>query len=273
VIKYSILASGSSGNAAIICSDDAVILIDCGVSAKYLSETLAFMNIKPQDIAAAFITHAHGDHISASGLSFLIKNSIKVYSCDEVFDDAYIKYGQKLNDCRAIAFESGLKIRNVEITPFDAHHKDRSVSKTLGFSFVLTSVGEKYKIGYVTDTGKICKNIISHLADSNILTVESNYDEKMLEDSFRPYENKQWVLSENGHLSNESAAQAILNVKTASKVKDSLKYVFLAHLSRHHNTSELALSASKNILQKNQITDVNLFAASRLSKSKTVIIR
>jgi metal-dependent hydrolase (beta-lactamase superfamily II) len=145
VIKFSILASGSSGNASVICSDKTVVLIDCGASAKYVSENLAAMSIKPQDITAAVITHAHGDHISDSGLSFLIKNNIKVYSCDEIFDDAYIKYGKKLNDCRAIAFNGNFKIRDIEINPFDVYHRDQRISKTLGFTFVSKSRGKKYK--------------------------------------------------------------------------------------------------------------------------------
>lgn len=273
MIKFSILASGSSGNAAVICSDAAVVLIDCGVGVKYLSESLAAANIEPQDISAAVITHAHGDHISSSGLSFLIKNNIKIFSQDGVFDDAYRKFGKKLNDCRAIALNGVFKIKDIEITPFDVHHRDKKISKTLGFSFVLHTGGKKYKIGYVTDTGKICKNIVSHLANSNILAIESNYDEKMLEESFSPYENKKWVLSDGGHLSNAAAAQAVLDIKSASKEKDSLKYVFLSHLSRRHNTGGLALSVSKNLLDKNNIKDVNLFTAPRLSKSKTVIIR
>jgi len=273
MIKFSILASGSSGNAAVICSDEAVILIDCGVSAKYLAENLAAMNIKPQDIAAAVITHAHGDHISSSGLTFCVKNNIKIYSKDEIFDDIYRKFGERLNNCRAISFNEAFKIRDIEITPFDVHHKDRKVSKTLGFTFVSETGGKRYKIGYVTDTGKICKDIVSHLADSNILAIESNYDEQMLEESFRPYENKKWVLSESGHLSNKHAAQAIINVKNASKEKDSLKYVFLTHLSRHHNTSDLALSASQTALEKHKIKDVNLFVSPRFTKSKTVVIQ
>ncbi|MDR2192499.1 MAG: MBL fold metallo-hydrolase [Endomicrobium sp.] len=273
MIKFSILASGSSGNAAVICSDEAVVLIDCGVSAKYLSESLAAINIKPQDISAAVITHAHGDHISASGLSFLMKHNVKILSCGEVFEDAFIKHGVKLDDCRLIAFVRNFKVYDIEVNPFYVHHRDQRVSKTLGFTFVSQSCGKQYKIGYVTDTGKICKNIVSHLADSNILAIESNYDTAMLEESLRPYENKQWILSDNGHLSNAAAAQAIIDVKNASKAKDSLKYVFLAHISQSHNSKRLALSTVENALAKNKITDINLFTALRHSKSKTIIIQ
>jgi ribonuclease BN (tRNA processing enzyme) len=65
--------------------------------------------------------------------------------------------------------------------------------KLLGSFFSSTISGREYKIGYVTDTGKICNKIIKNLINSNILVIESNYNRKMLNSSFRAYENKKWV--------------------------------------------------------------------------------
>jgi phosphoribosyl 1,2-cyclic phosphodiesterase len=124
----------------------------------------------------------------------------------------------------------------------------------------------------MTDTGKVCKNIINSLKDSNILVIESNYDREMLNASFRPYENKRWVLSEWGHLANEDAAQAIAEIKLASTVSDSLKYVFLAHLSRHHNDPQLALQVSKKTLLSQNIHDIRLFAAKRKERCPVIKI-
>ena len=89
-----------------------------------------------------------------------------------------------------MSFNDGFKIKDIIIEPFDVYHKDDNISRTLSFAFSSYVQGRKYKIGYMTDTGKVCKNIINSLKNSNILIIESNYDRQMLNASFRPYENK-----------------------------------------------------------------------------------
>ncbi|MDR1941729.1 MAG: MBL fold metallo-hydrolase [Endomicrobium sp.] len=183
MLNFCIFASGSSGNCSLIRTAEAVVLIDCGVSSKYITENLSLMGLNPQDITAALITHAHGDHLSASGLNFLLKHNIKTYSHDCVFDDAFRKYGEKMNACRCVCVNASFKIKDIEISSFDVYHRDARVSKTLGFTLSSNVCARKYKIGYVTDTGKVCADMASHLKDSNILAIESNYDREMLEKS------------------------------------------------------------------------------------------
>ncbi|AKL97450.1 MBL fold metallo-hydrolase [Endomicrobium proavitum] len=272
MLNFAILASGSSGNCSVLWNEKAAVLIDCGVSAKYIEQTLSFLGLKSKDLSAAVITHAHIDHISASGLNFLIKNNIPLYSCEDVLSDIFEKYPDKAENCNARKRNDGFKIEDINVESFSLYHRDSKISATLGFTFSSEVAGRKYKIGYVTDTGKVCKNIIKSLADSNILVIESNYDEEMLSSSFRPYENKKWVLSEFGHLSNAACAQAIAEIKISSRAKDSLKYVFLAHLSKHHNYPELALKVAKDCLSAQKISGVNVFSAKRNVKSRTIKI-
>jgi phosphoribosyl 1,2-cyclic phosphodiesterase len=272
MLNFCILASGSSGNCSVLWSDKAALLIDCGCSSKYIAENLAALGINPENLTAAVITHAHRDHISASGLGFLLKNEIPVYLHDDTLEDVCERYGGKADGCRTVAFNGPFKIKDISITPFDVHHKDGKIRRTLGFSFSSTVNGRQYKIGYMTDTGKVCKNIAESLADSNILVIESNYDKEMLDASFRPYENKRWVLSDWGHLANEDAAKAIAEIKMLSTARDSLKYVFLAHISRHHNHPELALQITREMLLSQNITDINLFAAKRNQRCRTIRI-
>lgn len=272
MLNFCILASGSSGNCSVLWTDKSAVLIDCGCSARYIVDSLATLGIKPSDLSAVVITHAHIDHISASGLNFLLKNNIPIHLHEDTLEDVFEKYGNKADECYTVTFNDSFKIKDIEINPFDVYHKDGKIFRTLGFSFSSFVQGRKYKIGYMTDTGKVCKNIINSLADSNILVIESNYDREMLNSSFRPYENKRWVLSEWGHLSNEDAAQAIAEIKMISKAADSLKYVFLAHLSRHHNDARLALQVSKEMLLSQNIDDVRLFAAKRKERCPAIKI-
>ena len=271
-LNFCILASGSGGNCSVLWTDKAAVLIDCGCSSKYLAENLSALNIDPRNLTAAVITHAHIDHISASGFNFLLKNEIPVYLHVDTLDDVCRKYGQKADKCNAVAFSGPFNIKDISVTPFDVRHKDAKIKRAMGFAFCAIVNGRKYKIGYMTDTGTVSKNMAASLADSNILIIESNYDREMLNLSFRPYENKRWVLSEWGHLDNEDAAKAIAEIKMNSTAKDSLKYVFLAHISEHHNHPELALKVTKETLLSKNITDINLFAAKRNQRSRAIRI-
>ncbi|MCL2334658.1 MAG: MBL fold metallo-hydrolase [Endomicrobia bacterium] len=272
MLNFCILASGSSGNCSVIWTDKAAVLIDCGCSSKYIAENLASLGIEPSKLTAAVLTHAHIDHLSASGLGFLCKYDIPLHLHYDTLEDICQKHGAKVDGCRTISFDGRFKIKDLDIEPFDVHHKDGRLSRTFGFTFSSAVKGRKYKIGYLTDTGKVSTNIERALADSNILVIESNYDRDMLDASFRPRENKKWVLSDWGHLGNEDAARAIADIKMLSTVPDSLKYVFLAHISRHHNHPELALQTAKEILDGQNITGITLFAASRDKRCRSIKI-
>ncbi|GHT56806.1 MBL fold metallo-hydrolase [Endomicrobiia bacterium] len=271
-LNFCILASGSSGNCSVIWDEKTAVLIDCGCSSKYVVENLNKLGLLPKNLTAAFITHAHTDHLSASGLGLLWKNNIPIYLHEDSYEDIYKKYGSKIEECVSIPFYKNVEIQNILVESFDAYHKDANVSHTFGFTFSSTLNARKYKIGYLTDTGKICSAIIKKLINSNILVIESNYNRMMLDLSFRPYDNKKWTASSWGHLSNEDAADAICAIKQLSTSKDSLKYVFLAHISQHHNTHDIAMKTAKEILLSKGINDIKLLTAKRKQKSPTIRI-
>jgi phosphoribosyl 1,2-cyclic phosphodiesterase len=248
------------------------ILIDCGCSSKYIIKNLNYLNITPQNIKAAFITHAHSDHISTPGINFLHNNDIPIYLHQDIYSDILKKHRDKIEKCNIVPFYKSVEIENIFVQSFDVHHKDKNISHTLGFTFSSTINERKYKIGYLTDTGKVCDKIIKNLVNSNILIIESNYNKTILNSSFRTYNNKKWILSEKGHLSNEDAANAIYKIRSLSTSKDSLKYVFLAHISKHHNTNSLAIKTSKKLLLSKNIHDVKLFITKRNQKCPTIRI-
>jgi phosphoribosyl 1,2-cyclic phosphodiesterase len=231
------------------------------------------LGVSLSNLTAAIITHAHTDHINAAGWSFLHKNRVPIYMHEKIFEDASKKCGSKIKKYNVIYFQENFNVKDICIKSFDVYHKDKNISKTLGFIFSSTLSGREYKIGYVTDTGKICDKIIKNLVNSNILVIESNYNWKMLNSSFRTYGNKKWISSDWGHLANEEAANAIAKIKMLSKSKDSLKYIFLIHISVHHNTHELALDVVKKTLLNKKILDVNVFVAKRRQKSPTIKIK
>lgn len=64
------LVSGSSGNALLLQAGQTSLLIDCGLPTKRMVRELQRRGVPPEEFAAIFLTHEHGDHVlSASVLS------------------------------------------------------------------------------------------------------------------------------------------------------------------------------------------------------------
>jgi phosphoribosyl 1,2-cyclic phosphodiesterase len=271
-LRFCLLSSGSDGNCAIVETDKTAVLIDFGRPASYIKESLATIHLDIKKISGVLITHMHTDHLSPAGFNFLIKNQIPIYFHKTVLDDVYERFGNKVDDCNAKIYDDKFEIGNICISPFDVYHKDSTVNKTLGFTLSAKVDGRIYKIGYITDTGKITEGIKKALSDSNILAIESNYNREMLDASDRPYENKKWVLSDYGHLANEDAAQAMCDIKDMSSTQDSLKYVFLAHISRLHNNGQTALKTAKDFMLNRKLNGINLFVAPNSRKSRSILI-
>ena len=76
-------ASGSKGNCTYVEGGDAKLIIDIGVTARYVVECLDEMGVNPAAIDAILITHEHSDHIKGV-LTFAKKYSTKIL-CAEVW--------------------------------------------------------------------------------------------------------------------------------------------------------------------------------------------
>src|ERR1700722_3687409 len=61
-VSFTVLASGSSGNASVLEVDSARVLIDCGIGPRQLADRLRTVGLAWPDISAVILTHTHGDH-------------------------------------------------------------------------------------------------------------------------------------------------------------------------------------------------------------------
>src|SRR6516164_5153805 len=78
-LRFSMLASGSSGNACLIETDGFGVLLDAGLGPRQLSTRLAVVGASWQRINAVLLTHTHSDHWNERTLMHLQSKNIPFY--------------------------------------------------------------------------------------------------------------------------------------------------------------------------------------------------
>ena len=106
--KYSILASGSSGNSFYLeTPKKKKLLIDAGLSGKKIHGLLAEIDRKPEDLDAILITHEHSDHIHGVGV-LARKYGMDLYANEATWKAMEgTKYLGKVDDAQKHIFENG----------------------------------------------------------------------------------------------------------------------------------------------------------------------
>lgn len=89
----------------------------------------------------------------------------------------------------------------------------------------------------VVDSGSVTPIMLEAMRQADLLVLEANHDRERLLRGPYTYALKMRILSPTGHLSNEQAAQAILQTWRTN----GLRWIWLAHLSQVNNTPQLAL--------------------------------
>jgi phosphoribosyl 1,2-cyclic phosphodiesterase len=242
-MKFCSIYSGSSGNCLYVSTDATKILIDAGLTGKKIQEGLKEIDVNPSDIKAMVITHEHDDHIKSAGI-LSRRFNIPIYANTKTWE-AMAKDLGKISEENVKVFEGydAFEIGDILVKPFKIPH---DAASPCGYSFM----NGGSKISVVTDIGYVTEEIKSNIIDSDLILIEANHDVEMLKVGPYPYPLKRRVLSNLGHLSNEDAGLAlvqILNGKT--------KKVILGHLSNTNNYPELALRTVISVLQMNGIID------------------
>lgn len=234
-MKIAILESGSGGNAILVTSNSANIIVDVGISKKSMSTKLAAFGLSLDDISAILVTHSHSDHFSGLD-SLLKKRKIPLFASEETASSIdYYCAQTKKNDgfsfqWNYIAPGNPFIFNNLSITPFEVPH---DANGAVGY----TIEGENSKIGIATDLGCVTNSIKYHLAGCDALVLEMNHDFDMLMDSDRPQMLKSRISGKLGHLSNNQAIEFLDELDTSR-----LKYLFPAHLSEECNDFSIVKS-------------------------------
>lgn len=225
MMRFHCLASGSKGNAFLLEDGDTRILIDCGSTKQYLTQSFHKVGVDYTSIDALFITHQHSDHISQIKM---FKNCA-VYSYSDILDNPQQIF--------LVPFEK-VQIKSLSITTLPLSH---DAEKTVGF--VIENANEK--LVYITDTGYVNERNYGYLKDADYYIIESNHDVGMLMQSRRPHYIKSRILSDCGHLCNEDSASLM-----SKMVSFKTKAIILAHLSLEANDPLQAVSVMEETLTR-----------------------
>lgn len=232
-LKVCVLGSGSTGNCIFVSGGETNILIDLGLPATRVEKCLKTLGVSPDGLNV-LVTHCHSDHICGVDSFCRRHPDTKLFCYGDCLGSVYLKLGESR---KRLTAESGdFYIGDVTVSPFKVSHDVPCV----GYSIL----GGGRKVTVATDIGVVPEKTLAALADSDMVILESNHDETLLKNNadYSPFLKKR-ILSDKGHLSNETCAKCAEYLASHG-----VKQIVLAHLSRENNYPELAFETCKNYL-------------------------
>ncbi|UAL47426.1 MBL fold metallo-hydrolase [Sutcliffiella horikoshii] len=227
-LHFSVLASGSTGNAIYVATEEHSLLIDAGLSGKKMQELFNGIGRKIEDLSGILVTHEHSDHIKGLGV-LARKYKLPIYANEKTWKAmdglvGVIPTEQKFN----FEIEQVKTFGGLDVQSFGVSH---DAAEPMFYSF---HDGDK-KVVVITDTGYVSDRMKGIISNADAYVFESNHDVQMLQMGHYPWSIKRRILSDVGHVSNEDAALAMADV-----MGDKTKRIYLAHLSKDNNMKDLA---------------------------------
>jgi phosphoribosyl 1,2-cyclic phosphodiesterase len=250
-MRFTVLGSGSTGNAVLISSEKTNVLVDAGMSAREILRRLGEVGVGHTQLDGILITHEHGDH--AGGLRVLMSSVDCPVFISRPTEDSYYdtRAGGQNGDSESSKRRAALKDRTVEIESTrefrigDIDFEPFSVPHDAADNFGFAAKKDGVKVATLMDFGHITDLIKQKLAGCDAIVVESNHSRDMLRAcSVYTWDLKQRIMSRTGHLSNEDLSDWLQN-----DFDGAARHVVLAHLSQRANEPHLARLMAETALQ------------------------
>ena len=237
IVKFCVLASGSSGNCALLATGHTRILLDAGLSMREIRNRLAAIGEDLGSIDAILVTHEHTDHVA--GLPMLARNAHVHPAIFMTWLTApAIDWGESQPRLETFQAGASFTIGNVEVQSFSLPH---DAVDPVGFCFEVEGV----RIGVATDLGYIPESVKYHLRRTDLLLLEANHDLDMLKVGPYPWSVKQRVMSRVGHLSN-----LVVSEYLSQDFDSRTAHLVLGHLSEHNNHPEIVRLVAAQALEQ-----------------------
>lgn len=222
------LFSGSSGNAIYVSAGRTRLLIDAGMPAARIESALRAAGAEAEQLDAILVTHEHSDHIKGVG-PLARRHRIPVYTNAGTWSAMSAAVGSTAKlDVRIFESGSVFEVGDVAVRSFRTPH---DAAESVGY---VLDTG-KGRVSVCTDLGEMTPAVMAAIRGSDVVFLESNYDDHMLMAGPYPWPLKKRIRGVRGHLSNDMTAAAACELLSTGTA-----HIVLSHLSRHNNFPELA---------------------------------
>lgn len=243
-MKIIVLASGSKGNATYIETPKTKILVDAGISMLQIKSRMQAEQVELTKLDAVFVSHEHTDHVHYLS-SVLARTNATLYIDPVSYEVINKKTNNSLYPFPKVFIQADTKypFEDLIVVPAKLSHDSASI-----YGFLMKELNTKKNLTFasVTDTGVIPEKYLPILSSIQVLMIESNHDVELLMNSRRPWSLIQRILSNKGHLSNETCMMYLTKI-----LKGNTKHIILAHLSEECNDENLARTECIKVFGEN----------------------
>jgi phosphoribosyl 1,2-cyclic phosphodiesterase len=243
------LASGSSGNALLIQADGAALLIDCGLPQRAIERHLGHAGLRPADLTAILLTHEHGDHVLSAGpLARRHGIPIVANAGTAAALGGALSGVERLN----LAVGGTIALGPFGVRSFAVPH---DAAAPVGYSIQV----DKCCVGVAIDLGSWDEGVLESLRAADLVVLEANHDRERLRLAPYDWAVKQRIYSRLGHLDNMEAGALLARLGADGRRRTA----WLAHLSEHANSPQIATRIVSSVLSMAQVACINIQALPR----------
>jgi hypothetical protein len=274
-LRFTVLGSGSAGNASLLEASGFGLLLDAGLGPRQLATRMSAVGVSWKHVHGVILTHTHSDHWNERTLAHLHRRRVP-FLCHEAHRGVLARMSPEFGRLIAAGLvrtyetiEAFVVADGLRCLPLPLRHDGGA---TFGFRFECTEASSEpaWSLGYVADLGCWTPELAQALADVDLLALEFNHDVGMEYASGRSRHLIHRVLGDDGHLSNEQAAALLLEVIRRS-TPGRLRHVVQLHLSRDCNRARLALAVAEEALS-GLATSVEIHTASQHQPGPSLIL-